>query len=217
MVINGKWVTIFCNKVDYRINMCQWDFVPPQYALLIELIIDISLLETDIFLGTFKRKRFQLFQGMQSTGKKSISGEKGMVVGERIRKEPVGEAEKWKGREAVWKQLERGGISKYIEKLHGYDPKVTNKMVKYWKDRKVKVNGTYFQITEEVIAGVSEIPMEGIKFFRDKKMSLSAVDTFVKTPKERKHLIKSDTFYELNSINRMCQGGTESQKCMLLL
>ena len=50
---------------------------------------------------------------------------------------------------------------------------------------------------------VSEIPMEGIKFFRDKKMSLSAVDTFVKTPKERKHLIKSEIFYELNSIKKL--------------
>ena len=29
MVINGKWVTILCNKVDYRIRMRQWDFVPP--------------------------------------------------------------------------------------------------------------------------------------------------------------------------------------------
>ena len=67
-----------------------------------------------------------------------------MMVGEHIRKEPVGEAEKWKGREKIWKQLESGGISKYIEKLHGYDSKVTNNMVKSWKDGKVKVNGTYF-------------------------------------------------------------------------
>ena len=80
---------------------------------------------------------------MQSTGIKSIAREKGMMVGEHIRKEPVGEAEKWKGREAVWKQLEREGISKYIEKLHGYDSEVTNNMVKSWKDSKVKVNGTY--------------------------------------------------------------------------
>ena len=67
-----------------------------------------------------------------------------MMVGERIRKELVGEVEKWKGREKVWKQLEMGGITKYIEKLHGYDPEVTNNMVKMWKDGKVKVNGTYF-------------------------------------------------------------------------
>ena len=96
-----------------------------------------------------------------------------------------------------------GGISKYIEKLHGYDAEVTNNMVKTWKDGKVKVNGTYFQITEEVIAAVTDIPMEGIKFFRDNKLSLSVVDTFVKTPMERKHLVKSKMVYELDSIKKL--------------
>ena len=67
-----------------------------------------------------------------------------------------------------------GGITKYIEKLHGYDPEGTNNMVKMWKDGKVKVNGIYFQITEEVIAAIFDIPMEDIKFFRDKILSLSA-------------------------------------------
>ena len=54
-----------------------------------------------------------------------------------------------------------------------------------------------------MIAAVSDIPMEGIKFFRDKKLSLSAVDTFVKTLKERKHLVKSEMFYELDSIKKL--------------
>ena len=65
------------------------------------------------------------------------------------------------------------------------------------------VNDTYFQITEEVIAAVSDISMEGIKFFRDKKFSLNVVDNFVKTPKERKHLVKSEMFYELKSIKKL--------------
>ena len=75
---------------------------------------------------------------------KPIEGEKGMMVGERIRKEPVGEVDKWNGRDKVCNQLETCGISKYIEKLHGYDSEVTNNMVKTWKDSKVMVNGTYF-------------------------------------------------------------------------
>lgn len=51
------------------------------------------------------------------------------MVGERSRKELVGEAEKWKEREKVWEQLEKGGIASYIEKIHGFDPEVTNSMV----------------------------------------------------------------------------------------
>ena len=52
------------------------------------------------------------------------------MVGEPIRKEPVGEVDKWKHRGKVWNQLETSGISKYIEKLHGYDSEVMNNMVK---------------------------------------------------------------------------------------
>ena len=61
-----------------------------------------------------------------------------------VRKELVGEADKWKCRDKVWNQLETSGIFKYIEKLHGYDSKVMNNMVKSWKDDKVMVNETYF-------------------------------------------------------------------------
>ena len=66
------------------------------------------------------------------------------MVGEHIRKEPMGEVEKWKNRGKVWEQLEKGGIAKYIAKIHGFDPDVTNNMVNLWKEGKVKVNGVYF-------------------------------------------------------------------------
>ena len=144
MIINGKWESILSNQVDYRNCMHLWVFVPPQHVLWIKLIIAIFSLETNLFLGTFKKKCFQLSQGLQRTKIKTITREKGMMVGECIRKEPVGEVEKWKGREKVWKQLEMRVISNYIEKLHGYDSEVMNNMVKSWKDGKVKVNDTYF-------------------------------------------------------------------------
>ena len=79
------------------------------------------------------------------------------MVGECSRKKHVGEVDKWKNRGKVWEKLEKGGIANYIAKLHGFDLDVTNSMVNSWKDGKVKVNGVSFQITEEVIAIVSEI------------------------------------------------------------
>ena len=66
------------------------------------------------------------------------------MVGERSRKEPIGEAKKWKQREKVWEKLEKGGIANYIAKLHSFDPVVTNSMVNSWKDGKVKVDGVSF-------------------------------------------------------------------------
>ena len=63
------------------------------------------------------------------------------MVGERSRKESVGEAEKWRKRTKVWERLEKGRIAHYIDKLHGYDQEVTKIMVNSWKDRRVRIDG----------------------------------------------------------------------------
>ena len=75
-------------------------------------------------------------------------------------------------------------------------------MVGSWKDGKVKVNGVYFQITEEVIVTVTEIPIEGFKFFRDKKLSANAVRDFVESEKELKARRKIDTYYFPDSMKK---------------
>ena len=129
MVINVKLVSVLWDYFDYGDNMSLRVSVPSRHAPLIEKIIAFFSLETDLFLDGFKGNSFQLLKGMQSTMTKPTEGERGMMEGEKIIKEPVGEVDKWKGRDKVWNQLETGGISKYIEKLHGYDPKVTNNMV----------------------------------------------------------------------------------------
>ena len=67
------------------------------------------------------------------------------MVGECIRKEPMGEVEKWKNMGKVWEQLEKGGIAKYIAKLYYFDLEVTNHMVNTLKEGKVKVNGVSFR------------------------------------------------------------------------
>ena len=45
------------------------------------------------------------------------------------KKEPFEEVEKWKKRTKVWNRLEKGGITWYIENLHGFEKDVTNLMV----------------------------------------------------------------------------------------
>ena len=73
-------------------------------------------------------------------------------------------------------------------------------MVNSWKDGKVKVNGVSFVITEEVVMTIIEILIEGFKFFRDKKLSTNVVKDFVKSTKELNDLVKSETFYKMDSI-----------------
>lgn len=50
---------------------------------------------------------------------------------------------------------------------------------------------------------VTDIPMEGTKFFRDKKLSMSMVNDFIKSPEEKKELVKCETYYEIESIKRL--------------
>ncbi len=73
------------------------------------------------------------------------------MVGKRIRREPWGEIQKWKGKGNVWHKLEKGGITRFMEKLHGFDAGVTKGMVETWNNGKVKIDGVTNQITEGLI------------------------------------------------------------------
>ena len=76
------------------------------------------------------------------------------MVGERHQRELEGEVEKWKRRSKVWEKLREGEILSFIEKLHGWDLKITDLMVNSWRDGKVKIDGINFQVNEGVIAEV---------------------------------------------------------------
>ena len=95
---------------------------------------------------------------------------------------------KWRSREKVWEKLVEGRVTNYIMKLHGFNQEVTKSMVESWKDDRVKVNGVFFFIMEEVIASITEIPIEGFKFFRDNKLLANVVRDFVESEKELKEL-----------------------------
>jgi len=51
------------------------------------------------------------------------------MVGERIRREPWGETESWKEKGKVWKKLQKGRITCFMERLHGFDAEVNKNMV----------------------------------------------------------------------------------------
>ncbi len=99
--------------------------------------------------------------------------------------------------------MEKGRVANFFEKLHGFDREVTNNMVNSWNNGKVKVNGVSFQITKEVVAEVTGIPMEGSKFYRDKKLSSNAVKEFVKNSVEMNKLEKKESFYVTETIKKI--------------
>ena len=46
-------------------------------------------------------------------------------------------------------------------------------------------------------------PLEGMSFFRDKKMSTNVVNDFIKDEKEKDKLVKIDTYYDIESIKTL--------------
>ena len=63
-------------------------------------------------------------------------------------------------------------------------------MVNLWKDGRVKVDGVLCQVTVEIISHITKILDEGLKFYRDKKVSMNVVKDFAKNTKEKKELVK---------------------------
>ena len=90
-----------------------------------------------------------------------------------------------------------------MERLHGFDARVTKIMVETWHNGKVKIDGVSHQITEGLIAEVTGFPLEGMSFFRDRKMSANAANDFVKNDKEKRKLVKIDSYYDIESIKKI--------------
>lgn len=80
------------------------------------------------------------------------------MVGERHKRELGREFEKWKKCLKVWEKLREGGILSFIEKIHGWDSKITDLMVKTSREGKVKIDGVEFQINEGLIFKVINSP-----------------------------------------------------------
>ena len=63
------------------------------------------------------------------------------MIGKRSRKEPMREAKTWRKRLKVWNKLEKIGIMRFIEKLHGFDKEITKLMLNTWKEGHTKLDG----------------------------------------------------------------------------
>ena len=93
--------------------------------------------------------------------------EKENIVGERHKREPKDEAQKWRRCSKVWNIMKKGEIMNYIECLHGWKRSVSKSTIKNWNEGMVKIDGVEFSIMEEIISQITGIPIIGNKFYRD--------------------------------------------------
>lgn len=83
----------------------------------------------------------------------------------------------------------------YLEKLKGRYPFVTRQFLKRWKNGTMLVVNQRMEVIEEIITDSIGLKIEGINFYRDKKMSNRVMDEFVELAKERKRLVKVSNSY----------------------
>ena len=153
----SKGINENCGKV-----MSYYHFVYSQHILWVSSLLPIK---KDIGKKDSVKQKIQKeedSEGIENWSKVFLQEIK--MVSVRSRKESVGEVEKWRKRTKVQNRLEKGEITQYIEKIHGYDKEVTKIMVKSQKDGHVKIDGVSHQVSMETISFIIEIPDEGIKF-----------------------------------------------------
>ena len=90
----------------------------------------------------------------------------------------------WMKKDEVWEILSRGNFIGYMEKLNGGNPTITQQFLKSWKEGSIMVGNQRMEVTEEVIAEATGMELEGLNFYRERKLSDRAVDDFVDSETE---------------------------------
>lgn len=85
----------------------------------------------------------------------------------------------------------------YLERLHGFKPRVTTAFFKNWVDDRVTLYGVIVKLMEEFIAEIMGLPMGGIKFSKQTNISNVAYKKFPKTDAEEKLLEKNGVFFDV--------------------
>lgn len=84
--------------------------------------------------------------------------------------------------------MQKGDVTPYLERLHGYDHKLSKKFVKGWKETNVSIYGKKVELMEELIFDIFGMPMDDKKVLRDRKSLEEAMRKFPKG-KEGKSLV----------------------------
>ncbi|KAH9291794.1 hypothetical protein KI387_043015, partial [Taxus chinensis] len=71
---------------------------------------------------------------------------------------------RWKQDEVLWNLLKIGGVSNFIERISGYDTRISAKFARLWKDGSITFRGVSYAVNEELIALVTGLDMDGVKF-----------------------------------------------------
>lgn len=83
----------------------------------------------------------------------------------------------------------------FMEKLTGSNHSITRQFIKTWKDGSILVGNQRMEVTKDIIAEAMVLGIEGINFYRDRKLLDRAMEEFADMAKECNKLVKIGNFY----------------------
>lgn len=123
-----------------------------------------------------------------------------LTIGGESRKQEPKKCKYCKDKASIWKILEKGNVTPYLECLHGFKLHVIEAFFKNQFEERVILHGFMVHITEDFIAKVIGLLKEGLKFSKEMTISNVAFKKFSKTEEEEQKLEKNGDFYELKQI-----------------
>lgn len=114
--------------------------------------------------------------------------------GKRKRVDPVS-CREWMKKEEVWEILRRGNFTCFMERFNGGNLNIMQHFIKTWREISVMVGNQRMEITVEVIAEAMGLEMEGLNFYRERKLSDRAIAEFADSKVEKSRMIKVGKSY----------------------
>lgn len=165
-------------------------------------LLHISSKKRASFEGTETRFHFNLF-ALCIWLFWIVSALSSLQMGGEPRKQEPKNCDDWKARKDVWKILQKGNVTTYLERLHGFKPHITMTFFKNWSDDRVTLHGVTVKLTEDFIAEIMGLPTVGIKFTKQTSILNAAYKKFPKTEAEEKQLEKSADFFDVQQIKEI--------------
>ena len=73
-----------------------------------------------------------------------------LEMGGEPRKQELSNCRAWKAKAPIWKILEKGNVTTYLECLHGYKPHITKYFFKKWFEERVNLHGVMVNLTKDL-------------------------------------------------------------------
>ena len=132
-----------------------------------------------------------------------VSVSSALNMGGEPRKQEPKNCEVWKERKDIWKILQKGNVTNYLERLKGCKPHITKAFFNNWSNDRVTLHGVTVNLSEDFIVEITGLPKEGIKFTKQTSISNAAFNKFPKIKEEEKQLEKRGDFFDLYQIKEI--------------